>query len=258
MPQALGDRDDKRVATPDVTRGANHESPKVYRRHLQSPDKMRIRPVISCALVALVPAIAQGQYFSYPSLQPPTVAVREFNYGVASGPRTGTSLVFQWREHAGDRTHMQLDAGLNDAEGANAGTRFIIGGGLAYRLTTANQDMPLDLLLTGGIGGSFGDGTSILRMPLGMSVGHRFAFQDMIPMAITPYAHPRFSIDFCNSCGPNGNRDTNLGVDVDLGLAVEFTNNLGLRASALFAGSDFFPRDNGFGVSLVWTPPGLR
>jgi hypothetical protein len=220
---------------------------------------MRIRHVISCAAVALSPALAQGQYFSYPSLQPPTVAVREFNYGVASGPRTGTSLLFQWREQSGDRTHLQLDAGLNDAEGANAGTRLIVGGGLAYRLTSATGDMPLDLLLTGGIGGSFGDGTSILRMPLGMSVGHRFVLADRIPMAITPYAHPRFSVDFCSSCAtPTGGRDTNVGVDVDLGVALDFTRYLGLRASALFAGSDFFPRDNGFGVSLVWTPPGLR
>jgi hypothetical protein len=220
---------------------------------------MRIRLISTCASLALVPAVAQGQYFSYPSLQPPAPAVREFNYAVASGNSTGTSLVFQWRERSGDRTHLQLDAGLNDAEGANAGTRFIIGGGMAYRIGSSTQDMPLDILLTGGIGGSFGDGNSILRMPLGMSVGHRFKMDGYTPMAITPYAHPRFSIDFCSACGPPGDRrDTNIGVDVDLGVAVEFTRNLGMRASALFAGSDFFPRDNGFGVSLVWTPPGLR
>ncbi|HKS07072.1 MAG TPA: hypothetical protein VJR92_12215 [Gemmatimonadaceae bacterium] len=219
---------------------------------------MRIRPIILSALVALIPAVSRAQYFSYPSLQPPSVAIREFNYGVASGPRTGTSLVFQWREEAGSRAHLQLDAGLNDAEGPGAGTRFIIGGGLAYRLAAASREMPLDLLLTGGIGGSFGDGTSIMRVPLGMSVGHRFVFKERIPMAITPYAHPRFSVDFCNSCSPGGGSDTNVGVDVDLGLAIDFTNNLGLRASALFAGSDFFPRDNGFGVSLVWTPLSLR
>src|SRR5262245_8192035 len=111
-----------------------------------------------CLTATLLPLTAGAQYYSYPSLQPPSIAVREFNFAFASGDRTGTSLIFQWRESAGDNTHLQLDAGLTDAEGPGAGTRFIIGGGLAYRAFSASNDMPLDMVFTGGIGGSFGNG----------------------------------------------------------------------------------------------------
>ena len=219
---------------------------------------MRIRVIPLCAVLILAPAVARAQYYSYPSLQPPTAAVREFNFAVASGNRTGTSLISQWRERLGEYSHLQLDAGLTDAEGPGAGARLIIGGGYAYSFRSASSEVPLDMLFTTGIGGSFGNGNSILRIPVGVSLGHRFTFDGASPFAITPYAHPRVSLDFCSSCAPSGRKDTNVGVDVDLGVGVEFTKSMALRASALFAGSDFFPRDNGFGISLVWTPPGLR
>jgi hypothetical protein len=111
------------------------------------------------------------------------------------------------------------------------------------------------MVLTGGIGGSFGDGSSFLRIPVGLSVGHRFPFD--VPLSITPYAHPRLTIDYCGRCAPGRDSDTNLGVDIDIGVGAEISRSLELRASVLLGGSDFYGKDNAFGLSLAWTPRGL-
>jgi len=217
---------------------------------------MRSRFYLSCALVALAPSAGWGQFYSYPSFQVPQIAVREFNFGVADGGKSGTLLLFQWREGLDSRTHLQADAGLADPEVRGGDARFVIGGAAIRRLNAASEEMPLDLVGTLGIGGSFGGGTSFLRLPVGVSVGHSFELEQDV--TITPFAHPRLSLDLCSDCGRDGRRDNNIGVDFDIGVSVGFGKHLALRASALFAGSDQFGRENAFGVSLAWTPAGLR
>jgi hypothetical protein len=216
---------------------------------------MRAR-ILAIALLIAAPRIAQSQYYAYPSFQPPRVSDREYNFAAADGHDAGTSLIFQWREGVASRMHVQLDAGLADPSARGAQARLVVGVGLGLGLTRASADMPLDLLFSAGAGGSFADGRSLMRIPIGLSVGHRFEFD--VPLSVTPYAHPRLSIDVCSECGPGGRRDTSLGVDVDLGVGVEISKSLELRASALFAGSDFFARDNSFGISLAWIPKGLN
>jgi hypothetical protein len=221
---------------------------------------MRTGPFAAVALIVAVSSAygtsAYGQYYAYPSFQPPRVSQREYNFAAADGDDAGTSLVFQWREGIAQKTHLQLDAGFADPNAPRADARLILGLGLGHQVARASADMPLDLVATVGFGGSFVDGRSILRLPVGLSVGHRFEFD--VPLSVTPYAHPRLSLDICSECGGNGRRDSNLGVDVDIGVGVEISRSLELRASALFAGSDFFARDNSLGISLAWIPRGLN
>ena len=186
------------------------------------------------AAAALIPAAARAQFYSYPAFQPPQITVREYNFAAADGGDSGTSLLFQWREGMGARTNLVLDAGLADPDARGANARFIIGGSGVLRINAATADLPLDMVVTGGIGGSFGDGTSFLRLPVGLSVGHRFALDE--PFAVTPYAHPRIAIDHCSQCSGRGTSSTKLGVDVDLGVGVEVNRNIALRASLLLAG----------------------
>jgi hypothetical protein len=115
--------------------------------------------------------------------------------------------------------------------------------------------MPLDFLGTAGVNFAFGDGGNIVRIPFGVSIGHRFPLEDNF--AITPYVHPRVSIDVCSDCGPDNDNETDLGIDFDLGVNFEVTRQLSFRVSALFGGSDTFGDSDGFGLSLAWTPPGL-
>ena len=220
------------------------------------PRSALIATLIAVLIAMLIPSASRAQFYGYPSFQVPLVSVREYNFAVGDGPDVGTSLLFQWREGISDRTHMQLDAGLADPATKGADARFIIGGGLAHRLTTATDEFPLAMLLTVGLGGSFGGGSSLLRAPVGLSVGHRFQLDE--PFAVMPYAHPRISIDYCSRCSVAGRSDTNLGVDVDLGVEVQVSQSIALRVSALLAGSDFSNRDNGFGFSLAWIPAQLR
>ena len=207
-------------------------------------------------LAVAFPGAAGAQFYSYPSFQAPRVALREYNFAAANGGDAGTTLVFQWRERTNEGSQLQLDAGLADPRPRSANGRLIIGGSYGRRLNSATDDFPLDLMFTTGVGGAFGDGNSFLRVPVGLSVGHRFVLDGAV--AVTPYAHPRLAIDYCSRCGGGGRRDTNLGVDVDLGVSVEFSPSIALRASTLLAGSDFYGRDDGFGISLAWSPRGLR
>jgi hypothetical protein len=175
---------------------------------------------------------------------------REFNFALAEGGDYGTALVFQWREGFGIRTEFKLDAGFADPDDGDA--FFIIGGAFGHRLAVATTDMPLDLVLTGGLYGAFGD-FNLFRVPVGLSVGHRFPLEGTL--AITPYVHPRISVDFCSDCG--GDNDNDISINFDLGADLELSRQLSLRFAALFAGGDLFGDDDGFGISLAWRPAAL-
>ena len=203
----------------------------------------------ACTVIAAAPVAAQG--WNYPSFHHPHIMSREFNFALADGGDAGTALVFQWREGFGIGTELNLDVGFADPDAGNS--RFIVGGGFARRLTSATVDMPLDVLLTAGLYGAFGD-PNIFRVPIGLSVGHRFALEGA--MAITPYVHPRVSIDFCSNCFAGGD-DTELSINFDLGADLELSRQLSLRFAALFAGGDLFGDDDGFGISLAWKPAAL-
>jgi hypothetical protein len=205
----------------------------------------------ACTVLAAAPVAAQG--WNYPSFHHPQIVSREFNFGLADGGDAGTALLFQWREGFGVGTELDLDVGFADPD--NGDSRFILGGGFARRLISATAEMPLDLTLTAGVAAAFGD-ENYVRIPIGLSVGHRFPLEGT--MAITPYVHPRVSVDFCSNCfGEAGDDDTDVAVNFDIGADLELSRQMSLRFSALFAGGDFFGNDDGFGLSLAWKPAAL-
>ena len=218
-----------------------------------------IRRVVARAVVAagvVCPAVLGAQAWAYPSFQPPRIMNREFNFGVADAGDAGTSLLFQWREGLSNKSQLSVDVGFADPKEKGNG-KLLLGGQYAYLFTQGNAEMPLDFLGTAGVGFGFGDGGNIARIPLGVSIGHRFALDQ--GFAITPYVHPRVSIDFCSSCGGTNNdqNETDLGIDFDLGANFEVTKQLSFRVSILFGGSDTFGDSDGFGLSLAWSPPQL-
>jgi len=175
------------------------------------------------ALLAAGAASAGAQAWNYPSFQQPRVTPREYNFGLA-------------------------DPDCRDCDNV-----FLVGGQYAHQLTTSTAQMPFDMLFTASLNGAFGNGGSLIRVPVGVSIGHRFPLEG--GMAITPYAHPRLSFDFCNDC--NDNSDVNLNFDI--GANFDFSPQFSLRVSALFNGGDYaLGDDNAIGFSLAWRPPGLR
>ena len=209
---------------------------------------------VAAAAVFAAPASASAQAWAYPAFQPPRIMNREFNFGVADAGHAGTSLIFQWREGLSARQQLSLDVGFADPDGEGNG-KFLLGGQFAGLLTEAKADMPLDFLGTVGLNMALGDGGNLVRIPFGVSIGHRFGLDD--GFAITPYAHPRISLDICSDCSKSGDNETDLGIDFDLGVNFEVTRQLSFRVSALFGGSDTFGDSDGFGISLAWSPLGL-
>ncbi len=204
--------------------------------------------------VLLVPVLAGAQSYTYPAFQLPTLVEREYNFAAADGGRAGATLLFQWREAVSPLWQVGVDAGLADPDG-NASSRLVLGGHVARQLTRATTEFPFDVALTGGIGFSGVDGHNVVRIPLGASVGHRFLLENGI--SLTPFAHPRLTLDRCNDCKA-GEGDGKLNVAVDLGGSVQLTDQVALRLAATAGGSDYLGSGNGIGFSVAWTPKGLR
>jgi len=233
---------------------------KAARRSLPAADShpvAAIRRVVGRVVIAVgfvVPVALGAQGWAYPSFQPPRVMNREFNFGVADAGDAGTSLIFQWREGLSSRSQLGFDVGFADPEEKGNG-KLVLAGQYGYLFTQSNAEMPLDFLGTAGVGFAFGDGGNLVRIPFGVSIGHRFPLDQ--GFAITPYVHPRVSIDVCSDCGSNNDSNTDLGIDFDIGANFEVTKQLSFRVSILFGGSDTFGDSDGFGLSLAWAPPAL-
>ncbi|MGH7719439.1 MAG: hypothetical protein ACREON_11425 [Gemmatimonadaceae bacterium] len=207
---------------------------------------LRYGTFLLLAATAGVTSSARAQALHYPAFQHPHIVQREFNIGVAGGD--GTALVGDWREGLGPSSSFLLHVGLFDPEGG-ADTRFMFGGGFQYQLTRSTQEMPLDLMLTAGGYVSFGDDLTIVRLPFGVSAGHRFTGQGQV--AFTPFVHPRISLDFCGDCGD----DTDVGIAFDLGLDVELTRAISLRGAVTLGGGGYFEdADSSFGVAVAIRP----
>ena len=192
---------------------------------------------------------ADAQAWAYPAFQPPRVITREYNFGIADADRGGgASIVFQWREQSGPKSQFSFDLGIADTEFGDDDLLMFGGIGFAQRLGDATNEVPIDFLLTAGAYLGIGDFT-LFRLPVGVSVGHRFDMGG--GMALTPYLHPRLTIDVCNDCG-----GSDIGLIFDLGANFQLSRSLSIRGAAMFTGDDTIGGE-GFGISLAWTPPSL-
>ncbi len=203
------------------------------------------------ALVVL-PAGVGAQAFNYPSLQLPSASIRDYTAAVAGG--NATTLLFQWRESAGEGMHFGLDAGLSDSDRRNNLLAFFgVSGGREFLRATAEQ--PLDLLGTLGAGLAFGGGTTVVRVPVGVSVGHTFELDQ--GMSLTPYVHPRVSLDVCGDCSRGNGSKSELTLNFDLGANFQVSRQFAVRAAAVFSGSDFVGNGDSFTIGFNWTPSAL-
>lgn len=215
--------------------------------------KNRLPALVTAALAAAIGVFSQSagaQAYSYPSFQLPTVSNRDYTAGIAASK--GTVAFFQWREGINNDWHFSLDGGLGDPEGRD-NNLIVFGGAYAgVQLLRATGDQPLDLLLTGGAGIALGSGQTTLRMPIGVSLGHRFPLEG--GLALTPYVHPRVSLDVCSSCTARNNDNTELSLNFDTGVNFEVNPKFAIRLAASFSGSDLIGRNDSFAVGINWIP----
>ena len=213
----------------------------------------RFVPAVALVLAASTGRVLEAQALSYPALQVPTVAERDYTAALVGSQ--GTMLLFQWRELINDDMHGSFDLGLYDPNTRGRGnTALFVAGNLGKQLARASGDQPLDVLLTAGAGLSLADGRTSFRLPIGAALGHTFPLEE--GMAITPFVHPRASIDFCSSCAGSGRSETDVSLNFDVGASFDFNRRLSARVSALFSGSDYFGGD-ALAIGLTWTPAGL-
>ena len=209
-------------------------------------------------LAAAAPAAASAQAFEYPAFQPPRVTeTREYNFAFADGA-SSTSLVFQWREGYGPGSQISFDAGFGDVDGGDPA--LLVGGQYAQQLTTADASIPVDLALTVGANlalftGDTPDGV-LVRVPLGLVLGRTFVVDAPTGFAITPYVHPRASLDYASGADDD---KTDLGVNVDVGANFRITPAFsGRLAFTLGGGDDDFFRGDAFGLSFALTPRAIN
>lgn len=204
------------------------------------------------ALTLVTPTAARAQAWFYPSFQVPTTVDRDYTFGVVAAG--GADFLFQWREQVTLGSQLSFEAGLADPRG-RSNTKVFVGGQYARELLRETADQPLDILFTAGAGIAVGDGPDQLRVPVGVSVGHTFPLDGDI--SITPYVHPRASIDVITGQRPDGVDRAKVSLDFDLGGSLTLTQQLALRASVLISGNDI-ASDAGFGIALTYRPTGLR
>ena len=201
---------------------------------------------VACAALAFGASTASAQAWHYPTLQTPEISPRDFTILVAGGGDYSTSVVGQWREGLASDVMFNLDVGL-----ATPGDRtlFLAGAGLGYTLMKATQEVPIDLMLTGGLYGAFGTG-SLVRIPVGVVAGHRFPLAS--GLAITPFVSPRLSVDICASdCGGEG---TDLKLNFDIGGRLDVTHTVGITAALTVGGVGDGPSQTAFGIGLTYRP----
>ena len=201
---------------------------------------------IACAAVAFGASTASAQAWHYPTLQTPDISTRDFTFLVAGGGDYGTSAVAQWREGLASDVMVNFDVGIATP---TDNTMFLAGAGLGYSLMKSTKETPIDLLLTGGLYGAFGD-QSFVRIPVGVVVGHHFPIASNL--VLTPFVSPRLSVDVCaSSCRGIG---TDLKLNFDIGAALDVTRTIGIRTALTVGGVSAFDSRTSFGIGLVYRP----
>ena len=199
------------------------------------------------AAVALPAADAAAQSL-HPSFQLPRTVQREYNAAIADGDGT-TAFLFQWHEGLTSASGFRFDGGLLDIDESDV--HFLLGATYQRQLNNAGTEVPLDLLLTVGGQAVLGDLVA-LEVPVGVSIGRRFPLDGAF--ALTPYAHPRVALQYCNECGADGDSDTDLGIGVDFGVDFEISTRMSLRGAFMIGSDDA----EAIGIGLAWRPGGLR
>ncbi len=213
---------------------------------------MRTRPswfnalAIAGVATLLATASASAQAWHYPELQPPDISTRDFAVLVAGGGDYGTSAVGQWREGIAPDAHVAVDVGFATP---GSTTLFLAGASVGYGLMKSTAETPIDLILTGGIYGAFGNGSEI-RIPVGVVAGHHFPLADNL--VLTPYVAPRLSVDICASdCAGDG---THLKLNFDIGASLDVTRSIGIRSALTIGGIGGGPSQTAIGIGVVYRP----
>jgi hypothetical protein len=191
---------------------------------------------LGVAAALALPAPARAQETGTPVFSAPYRAFSHHELGLSLSAPKGSDLGLEgFYSFASGRNDFGLRAGvLDEGEGSD----LVVGGRFRTRLVTHSQDFPLDGALTVGLGAVFFDGGTVLRTPIGLSLGRRIDSRSS-GISFVPYLQPVLIPTFSDG---NSELDFALGLGLDLRL----TRRFDLRLSAAVGDLE------GFAVSFAW------
>jgi hypothetical protein len=155
------------------------------------------------------------------------------------GDPTGLKLI--WRQSG--NINLGVHAGTGDLD--DLGDAILLGAELYGPLTGMAASTGLVMSWGIGAGAVFGDQYIDLSIPVGVSIGLNLGSGGV---SILPYVHPRVSFDVSSFDDQFGNEhtDTNIGLEVDLGVDVNLGERFILRGGASFGDREAY----GAGIAL--------
>ncbi|HSD67589.1 MAG TPA: hypothetical protein VLF95_12845 [Vicinamibacteria bacterium] len=181
-------------------------------------------------------AAAPAQETGTPVFSAPYRAFARHELGLSLSAPAGADLGLEgFYSFASGRNDFGLRAGVLDADDD---THMVLGGRFRTRLLTHSQDFPLDGALTVGLGAVFYDGGSVLRVPIGLSLGRRIDSRSS-GLSFVPYLQPALIPTFSEG-------DSELEFALGLGLDLRLTRRFDLRVSGSVGDLE------GFAVTFAW------
>jgi hypothetical protein len=179
---------------------------------------------------------AQAQETGTPVFSAPFRAFARHEFGLSLSAPEGSDLgVEGFFSFASGRNDFGLRVGALDADDESD---LVLGGRFRSRLITHSSDFPLDGALTVGLGFVFYEGNTVLRTPIGLSLGRRFD-SNSSGMSFVPYLQPVLIPTFSDG-------DSALDFALGLGLDIRLARHVDLRVGGSVGDLE------GFAVSFAW------
>jgi len=199
---------------------------------------MRLTTLVPLAVVATLTlgASADAQETGTPVFSAPDRAFSAHELGLSLSAPEGADLGLEgFFSFASGRNDFGLRVGLLDAGDTSD---FVLGGRFRACLLKHSQDFPLDGALTVGVGAVFADGGSVVRVPIGLSLGRRIDSRSS-GLSFVPYLQPVLLPTFSDG-------DSELGLALGLGFDLRLTRSFDLRVAGSVGDLE------GFSVSFAW------
>jgi len=179
---------------------------------------------------------AGAQETGTPVFSAPYRAFSSHEIGLSLSAPEGADLGLEgFYSFAAGRNDFGLRVGLLDV---GESSHLALGGRFRTRLLTHSEDFPLDGALTVGLGAVFFDGGTVVRVPVGLSLGRRIDSRSS-GLSFVPYLHPMLVPTFSSG-------DSELELALGLGFDIRLTRRFDLRVAGSVGDLE------GFSVSFAW------
>ena len=196
----------------------------------------RIRLALAAAALGVGAAPAGAQETGTPVFSAPVRTFSSHELGLSISSPEGADLGLEgFAGIASGRGDWGFRLGFVDR---GRGADLVLGARYRAPLFAHSADFPLDGALTVGLGASFDDGTSVLRVPIGLSLGRAVDIGSS-DVRLIPFLHPALIPTFREG-------DNDLALTLGLGLDLQVARQLDLRVSGAFGDVE------GFAVGVVW------